>query len=93
MNNIYLIAVNSNQPFNYDAFHNYVSQVLYPRYIGAWWHYLPGAMYLVTSSLNENQIYNLIIPHTGGRHLLVIKVDAEHAQGWLPPEAWRWLGK
>lgn len=93
MNNFYLIAVNSNYPFNFQAFHQYISQVLYPLHIASWWHYLPGAMYIVATPLNENQIYNLIIPHTGNRHILVVKIDPQQAQGWLPTEAWTWLGR
>ncbi len=91
MDNIYLIAVNTSLPFNPTAFHNYITTVLYPNYIYAWWHHLPGGMYLVKSRLNVNQLYNATFPGVPGRHLVVIRVDPTQSQGWLPREAWNWI--
>ncbi len=93
MNNIYLVAANGTGNFNQQLFHNFISRTLYPTHITSWWHYLAGPTYLISTTLNENQIYNLFRTHMNGFHFLVIKVDPLTAQGWLPREAWVWMGR
>lgn len=91
MNNFYLITINNSYPFNAVVFHKYITS-LYPKYFTSWWHYIQGS-YIVYTTLNVNQIYNLIRIHTVGNHFLVIKVDPKQTQGWLPKEAWTWFKK
>lgn len=65
---------------------------LYPKYISDWWHYLDES-YIVVSSLNVSSLYNLIFPGIPGRYLLVVEIDPNNSQGWLPRAAWEWLQK
>lgn len=92
MKNYYLVTVSNLYPFNAVTFHNYLTS-LYPNYLTSWWHYIQGPTYIVYTSLNENQIYNLLRLHVNGNNFLVIKVDPKTAQGWLPKDAWTWLGR
>lgn len=89
--NVYLIATNSNPPFNLTKFHNFVTINLYPTHVSAWWHYLSGSVYMVKTNLNVNQLNQLVKQHMGALHYMVIKVDPLDAQGWLPKEGWDWL--
>jgi len=91
MNNYFLITVDNTSTFNATTFHSYLVS-LYPKHFSSWWHYIEGA-YIVYTSLNENQVYNLLHEHINGNNFLVIKVDPQHAQGWLPNEAWTWMGR
>lgn len=93
MNNTYLIAANGVGNFNQQLFHNFVVNTLYPTHITSWWHYLAGPTYLVSTKLNENQLFNLLQKHMKDHHFLIIKVDPVTAQGWLPNDAWVWMGR
>ena len=78
-------------PFDLGKFHLYIDSLYKNGYINTWWHYLPGGLYFVSSNLEVNQIYNLLIKHTVNRHLIVMEVDPKNQQGWLPKDAWDWF--
>ena len=91
MNKVYLITYNTDYNFNKTIFHSYITS-FYPSHISDWWHHIDTA-YLITSNLDINQLYNLIYPGVPGRSLLIIEVDPNNAQGWLPRNAWEWIQK
>lgn len=93
MEKVYLITVNSSYPFDAVKFHNFITTTLYPKYVSNWWHYLPGNTYFVVSTLNANQLYNLIYPSIPLRHVMVMEVNPKNQQGWLVKEAWDWFKK
>jgi hypothetical protein len=93
MSNIYLITANGVGNFNQQLFHKFIANTLYPTHINSWWHYFAGPTYLVSSKLTENQLYTLLKGHMGSFHFLVIKVDPSTAQGWMPKDAWAWMGR
>jgi len=91
MTKIYLVTYNPDAYFNKAIFHGYMIS-LYPSHITDWWHYI-DTTYLIVSSLEVNSLYNLTFPGVPKRHLLIIEVDPNNAQGWLPKDAWIWLQK
>jgi hypothetical protein len=91
MTKIYLVTYNTDIYFNKPIFHNFITS-LYPNFISDWWHYTESA-YLIASSHSVNDIYNKIFPGVPGRNLLVIEVDPNNSQGWLPQVAWDWIKK
>jgi len=91
-NKVYLVTYNIDANFNNTIFHNHITTVLYPNYIKDWWHYFEN-IYLIVSPLDVNQLYNLISPKIGGRHLLIIEINPKNHQGWLPKDAWDWILK
>ena len=91
MNKVYIITFNTDEPFNMVTFHDYITS-LYPNKIIDWWHYI-HTTYLIVSPLDVNSLYNLIFPGVPQRYLLVVEIDPNNAQGWLPPDAWKWLQK
>jgi len=91
MNKIYLITYNTDATFNSQVFHNYITS-FYPKYLSDWWHYI-NDFYLVSTSLNVNDLYNIVFRGIPGRHLIIIEVNPNNSQGWLPKQAWDWLQK
>lgn len=91
MTKIYFVTYNTDPYFNKNIFHNFITS-LYPSYISDWWHYTEGA-YLIASSLDVSSLYSAIFPGVPARNLLIIEVDPNNAQGWLPQIAWSWLQK
>lgn len=89
---IYLVTYSPTPPFNQAIFRNHVMSLFNNRHITDWWHYIDST-YLIASNLNADQLYNLIIPAVPKRNLLIIEIDKNNAQGWLPPLAWAWIKK
>lgn len=91
MNKLYVVIYNTQGNFSEAVFHSYMTS-LYPNYISDWWHHTNTA-YIIASTLNVGQLYSLIYPGVPMKNLLIIEVDPNNAQGWLPPQAWQWLQK
>jgi len=92
MSKVYLVTYNTDLNFNKAIFHSYI-QSLYSRgYISDWWHYIDTS-YLIVSSLEVNQLYDFIFPGVPQRNLLIVEINPNNAQGWLPKDAWIWLQK
>lgn len=79
-------------PFDLGEFHLYIQQLYNKGYIYAWWHYLSGGLYFVDTTLNVNQLYNLLIKCRYMGQIIIMEVDPKNQQGWLPKEAWDWFG-
>ena len=92
MNKVYLVTYNTDPNFNRSLFHNYINSLFLNGHIVDWWHHIDTA-YLVVSPLHVNQLYNLIFPGVPGKFLLIVEIDPNNAQGWLPKDAWTWLQK
>lgn len=59
--------------------------------IGPWWHYLDST-WIVQSCFNVNRIVDTV--HAAmrqGDRLLVVQIDNQNRNGWLPEEAWNWI--
>lgn len=88
---VYMIMPDTTYPFDLGKFHTYIQSLYSSGYIQAWWHYLPGGLYFVDSSLETNQIYNLLIKHMPNRFHIIMEVNPKNQQGWLTKEAWDWF--
>ena len=93
MNDIYLIAVSATDGFNSSRFHKFIKELYDKDQIRGWWHYISGPTYLVKSELSANQLFDLIKVHTKDYSFIVIQVNPDESQGWLPPKAWKWVGQ
>lgn len=91
MSKIFLITYNKDINFDSQMFHYYITS-LFPKYFSDWWHHI-NDIYLVATNLNVNEIYSLVYKGVPDRNLLIIEVNPNNAQGWLPKMAWDWLQK
>ena len=55
-----------------------------------WWNHLPG-VFMVTSRLTADEITEQIRPLTGESRFLVVRVDLNDTEGWLPQKSWQWI--
>lgn len=92
MKKIFLITYNPGIYFNKVIFHNYITSLSSKGYIFDWWHYIDEA-YIVATDLDVNSLYNAVFPGVPQRNLLVIEINPNNSQGWLPKAAWDWLQK
>ena len=56
----------------------------------AWWNHIPY-VFLITTPLTEAQVSKRLKPLTQGARFLVVEINPEHSEGWLPERAWRWI--
>lgn len=92
MTKLYIITYKTDLNFNAVLFHNYVKSLHTKSWISDWWHYTDST-YIVASSQPVNDLYNATFPGIPRRHILIIEVNPNNAQGWLPQAAWTWLQK
>ena len=92
MTKLFLISYKSDANFNAAIFHNYINSMYANGSIADWWHYTDN-VYIVATTHTANELYNITFPGVPRRYLLVIEVNQNNAQGWLPKEAWTWLQK
>jgi len=91
-NKVYIVTYNPTEPFNKVIFHNFIQSLHKLGYITDWFHYIDET-YLIVSSSSVSQLYNLIFPGVPKRYLLIIEVNVNNAQGYLPLNAWTWIQK
>jgi hypothetical protein len=57
---------------------------------GIWWHYLSG-VWIIKTDLTAQQIFDKFHKYLDSNiNLLIIDVGKDR-QGWLMPDAWKWL--
>ena len=88
---VYMIMPNTDATFDLAKFHSHVQSLYNNGYIESWWHYLPGGLYFIGTTLEINQIYNLLIAHMPKRFHIIMEVNPDNQQGWLSKEAWDWF--
>jgi len=83
---LHLISYNIRENRDTNAFYNAIQNS------GIWWHYFETT-WIVRSDENSNQIYERLSPFVGTtvEYLLIVKIDPNDEQGWLPQEAWDWI--
>lgn len=60
---------------------------------GLWWHYLESTWLIATSETGAT-LWNRIRKHlTQSDRIIVIEIVRREHHGWLPKEAWDWIGK
>ncbi len=86
MDKIYLLVFD---PYKTDAskLHELIKN---NQHISNWWHYL-GSGYLIKSRYTLNTIHNDILREWPNQRYLLIEVNPNNENGWLPREAWDWI--
>jgi hypothetical protein len=83
-----LISYDLNKPGqNYNELYEKIKE------LGTWWHYLDST-WIVVSSLTQSQAFDRLKPTLDDSDsVLIVNITGDSYSGWLPQEAWDWLGK
>ena len=92
MTKLFLITYKTDATFNPILFHNYINSLYIGSWISDWWHYTDN-VYIVASSQDVTSLYNATFPGIPRRHILIMELNPDNAQGWLPKAAWDWIQK
>ena len=82
----YLMTYNLKTAYwNYTGFYSGIQN------LGPWWHYFDST-WIVKTSYNAQQVYNILAPHISKNDLLlIIEIVPGSRYGWLPQDAWNWI--
>ncbi|MCX6232778.1 MAG: hypothetical protein NTZ33_14665 [Bacteroidetes bacterium] len=77
--------------FNYQQFHTTLTTA---KGIESWWHYLNNTYILIVDSkISANNISDFVRQHMTNKHFIVVELNLNNHNGWLPKEAWDWIMK
>jgi hypothetical protein len=60
--------------------------------LGSWAHFI-ASTWFVETDLTTQEVYDFLSPHINKSDFIFVGTLADGYQGWLPPEAWKWLKK
>ncbi len=93
MTKLYIITYRAGVNFNANLFHNYIESLYRNKWITDWWHYTDNA-YIVASTFDAGNLYNATYRGAYAMtYVLIIEINPQNVQGWLPKDAWTWLQK
>lgn len=83
----YLITYTLKTPgWNYTGFFTALQS------LGTWWHYLDSTWIIKNSIYTPQQMHAILGPHLSRNDfILIVEIVPGNKNGWLPPEAWRWI--
>ncbi len=56
----------------------------------SYWNHLP-LLYILKTKLNVADLTNKLLPFFDKRLFVVLEVDPENVNGWMPTQAWDWF--
>lgn len=87
---VYILTYDRDGDWDWKTIHDKITSM---DGIVNWFHYVKSSYILISTSGSAtdicNQLYN-IIPK---KRFLLLEVDLNNRNGWLPKEAWDWLRK
>lgn len=83
---VYIVSYELRKKKNYTGLHEQL------KASEGWWHYLDST-WLIATQEDANQLYNRLAPHLDREDSILIIQAATDMQGWLPKEAWDWIGR
>jgi hypothetical protein len=57
-----------------------------------WWHYLEST-WLIATEETPAKVYERLVSKISNKDRLLIIEVRNHAQGWLPKDAWVWINQ
>jgi hypothetical protein len=85
--NFYQVTIHSEQIFYPNVVHD---TVIKDSTIDAWWHYLPN-VWLIRTTQDATYHSNRILRILPGLSFLIVKIDLNDYNGYLPQAAWDWI--
>lgn len=56
-----------------------------------WFHYIKSSYILITTEPSAKQLAKKIQPIIPKKYYLLMEIDLNNRQGWLPKKAWDWV--
>lgn len=86
----YILVFDRDDFRDYKKLHN---QIISIDGLVNWFHYIKSSYILVTTEPSAKQLAKKIQILIPNKNYLLVEIDMENRQGWLPPKAWDWIHK
>lgn len=86
----YILTFDRDDNLDYKSFHD--SLISCPTVI-TWWHHIKSCYILIADTKNATVLQQEIKGIIPNKRFLLLEVNLENRNGWLPLQAWEWIKK
>jgi hypothetical protein len=83
----YLLTFDRDDFIDYTELHNNLVEL--PE-VTTWWHYIKSS-YILISSYSSSVVSKELMKLAPNKRFLLIEINLNNKNGWLPLDAWTWL--
>lgn len=84
----YILTFDRDDNLDYKAIHE---GIVNSQSVINWWHYIKSSYILICNTNNATTIQKEIIDVMPSKRFLLVEVNLQNRNGWLPQEAWDWI--
>lgn len=84
----FILVFDRDDFLDYKSIHN---QIISIDSLLNWFHYIKSSYILITNESSAKQLAKKIQPIIPQKSYLLVEIDMNNRQGWLPRKAWDWL--
>ena len=86
----YILVFDRDDRCDYKSIHD---KILSIDSLISWFHYIKSSYILITTDSSAKQLAKKIQPLIPNKFYLLVEIDMNNRQGWLPSKAWDWIHK
>jgi len=86
----YLLTFDRDDNRNYKVVHDKLINL--PSVI-TWWHYIASCYILISDTNTASKLTSEIVKVLPNKRFLLVEINLNNRNGWLPVEAWTWIKK
>lgn len=84
----YILVFDRDDLRDYQSLHNKIISI---QGLINWFHYIKSSYILITEEPSAKQLAKKIQPLIPKKYYLLMEIDMNNRQGWLPRKAWDWI--
>lgn len=84
----YILVFDRDDIRDYKTIHNRIISI---KEVINWFHYIQSSYILITTEPSAKELAQKIQPIIPNKYYLLMEIDMNNRQGWLPPKAWDWI--
>ena len=84
----YILVFDRDDFRDYKSIHNKIISI---EGLINWFHYIKSSYILITEEPSAKQLAKKIQPFIPKKYYMLIELDLNNRQGWLPQKAWDWI--
>lgn len=86
----YILVFDRDDLRDYISIHN---KIISFKGLISWFHYIKSSYILITEESSAKQLAKEIQTFIPKKYYLLMEIDMNNRQGWLPKKAWDWIHK
>lgn len=86
----YILTFDRDDMLNYKEIHD---KIISLPDLTNWFHYIKSSYILITTAQSASILSGKIKPFMPDKRFLVVELNLNNRNGWLPNDAWDWIRK